>query len=116
MRGFGQTFPLQPQRFFVFFQAPVYSRGAYRFQLFRYLFRDLKRRPLCDMLHLLPHERGEDFSAFAPEELPGQAESGDGLIGIDPLPFAIGGPFFFRFEFHRLPVRIDQGFPDRLAA
>jgi hypothetical protein len=59
---------------------------------------------------------GEDLSAFVPEEGPDQAESGDGLIGIDPFSCAVGGPFFFRLEFQRLSVAIDQDFPDRFTA
>ncbi|MDR3356008.1 MAG: transposase family protein [Spirochaetaceae bacterium] len=45
IRGPGEAFPLYPGRIPVFFEVPVYGRGAYRFELFRYVPGDMKGRP-----------------------------------------------------------------------
>jgi hypothetical protein len=102
--------------FLVFPEILVYRRGAYHFQLFRCFFREVKGRPEDDVLHLLPHEGGQNFPAFIPEERPDQTEGNDGLIGIDSFSRAIRGSLLFRIKLHRPAIPAEQDFPNRFAA
>jgi hypothetical protein len=69
--------------------------GAYLFEFFRYFLGDMERWSSDDERHLLPDPWGEDFSAFVPEEDPGQSERCDDLVSIDPLSFGVCGSLFF---------------------
>jgi hypothetical protein len=94
-KGCGETFSLEPEGSFVFFEVPVYGRGAYGFEFSRDFGGDVEGWPSGDILYLLAHEGGEDFATFVPEKGPEDFEDSDDLVGVDSFPYAVCGPLFF---------------------
>ncbi|MDR2070564.1 MAG: hypothetical protein LBP81_03980 [Treponema sp.] len=72
MKGFGETFPFQPEGVLVFFETPVDSRGTDGCEFFSDAGGTVEGRPAGDIGHLLPHEGARICGNFV---------SAAGLIG-----------------------------------
>jgi hypothetical protein len=103
IQRFGETFPLEPESFLVFFEVSVYGRGADFYEFFRNFAGDTEGRPLRDEGHLRPHKGRKDLPTFVPEKSPDEPETGDDLIGVDPLAFPVRRPPFSGLSFTAFP-------------
>lgn len=62
--------------------------GAYLGKLFRYGFREVKRRPPG----VPSYEGSQNLPVYELEESPDQPQRCDGLVGIEPLSFTVSEP------------------------